>query len=578
MKLKLFLLFVIICTNSWLQSTTWHIKQDGSGDFITIQEGIDASVDADTVLVYPGRYYENINYNGQNITVASLELITGDESYIGNTIIDGNQQGTCVCFDSEENGAILRGFSITNGIGDIMYGEINRLGGGILVFTHFQSLTINVYIINSRIYENRAVLGGGIFVDESNVTFSGVSIYNNYACSGGGISVVEESNITFDPSNLCNLYNNFAGLALDISVSDAINDIYVIVDTFSVQDQFEYFAFYQHSYTSSGNITINSQNHYIERINSDFYISTTGDDCNSGLTPEEPIRSIALALQKIESDSLNPKTVFVESGIYSYELNNQILPLAGKSFVNIIGENMETTIINNDLTAYTFMMVNKVQNSLRNFTLVSEEQCLEASIYILESNNIEIENLKVENSNIYLSGSVYFYRCFNVVIDNLIVQNNVSDGGSGFWFDGGNAIIRNSVFNNNDSNGLHPFVSNFYFKSNDYLELENCVFSNSNIEPTTEEFPTISIGAQQDCEPIIKLSNCLFSNNSTIKSYIAIITSSGSREINNCTFSENTSSFATLRIHSEVDFRNNIMYNNNVDYEILTGNITATGL
>lgn len=41
MKLKIYFLcvFAILAVNSF--STIWHIKQDGTGDFITIQEGID---------------------------------------------------------------------------------------------------------------------------------------------------------------------------------------------------------------------------------------------------------------------------------------------------------------------------------------------------------------------------------------------------------------------------------------------------------------------------------------------------------------------------------------------------------
>ena len=89
MKLKLLFLLVLISANSWLSSTTWHIKQDGTGNFTTIQEGIDASSDSDTVLVYTGTYYENIDYLEKSLTVASLYLITPEDSLINQTIIDG---------------------------------------------------------------------------------------------------------------------------------------------------------------------------------------------------------------------------------------------------------------------------------------------------------------------------------------------------------------------------------------------------------------------------------------------------------------------------------------------------------
>jgi hypothetical protein len=91
MRFKLTILIVNISICSLLFSTTWHIKLDGTGNFITIQAGINASSHSDTVLVYPGTYYENINYNGKSITVASLELTTGNPQYISQTIIDGQQ-------------------------------------------------------------------------------------------------------------------------------------------------------------------------------------------------------------------------------------------------------------------------------------------------------------------------------------------------------------------------------------------------------------------------------------------------------------------------------------------------------
>ena len=101
-------------------------------DYSTIQAGIDASSDGDIVLVAEGTYVENINYNGKNIVVGSLYLTTSDTSYISSTIINGNQSGSVVTFDSGENAtAVLSGFTVINGYGGN--------GGGIQSMTNLVS-------------------------------------------------------------------------------------------------------------------------------------------------------------------------------------------------------------------------------------------------------------------------------------------------------------------------------------------------------------------------------------------------------------------------------------------------------
>ena len=75
------------------------------GDIPTIQKAINASVDGDTVLVADGTYFENINFRGKAITLASHFLIDGDATHVDRTIINGSKpkdptKGTVVNFTS----------------------------------------------------------------------------------------------------------------------------------------------------------------------------------------------------------------------------------------------------------------------------------------------------------------------------------------------------------------------------------------------------------------------------------------------------------------------------------------------
>jgi len=158
-------------------------------DYPTIQEGIDASVNGDTVLVDTGRYFENINYNGKNIVVGSLFLTTQDTSYISQTIIDGNQNGSVVTFENgEDSFSVLCGFTITNGSA--------YQAGGI-----YCSNNSNPSIFNIIVNNNVAFRGGGIScVSNSNPSINEVIISENlvtqfFACGGGGLYCYNSSPI-----------------------------------------------------------------------------------------------------------------------------------------------------------------------------------------------------------------------------------------------------------------------------------------------------------------------------------------------------------------------------------------------
>ena len=139
-------------------------------DFETIQGAIDASEDGDTVLVEPGEYVENINFDGKEIAVI------GNPDDPSEVIIDGDSSGAVVTFENGENlESVLLGFTIQNGY-------VERNGGGIRISE--SSPSIIGCIIQNNLVGTR---GGGISCEpNSNPVISNCIITTNESGSGGG--------------------------------------------------------------------------------------------------------------------------------------------------------------------------------------------------------------------------------------------------------------------------------------------------------------------------------------------------------------------------------------------------------
>ncbi|MDB9871405.1 DUF1565 domain-containing protein, partial [bacterium] len=156
----------------WFVSTSGDDSNIGSQDepFATIQHAINAAHNGHIVLVSPGTYTENINYNGRNILVIS-------EMGPSETIIDGGQNGSVVTFNSgETDAAALDGFTVTNGLTE------NGNGGGIFIDNSSPNI-FNVIVEN-----NHANSGGGIDLKgETQTVISNSIVRNNSAEWGAGI-------------------------------------------------------------------------------------------------------------------------------------------------------------------------------------------------------------------------------------------------------------------------------------------------------------------------------------------------------------------------------------------------------
>ena len=198
MKKNLSLLLSVIFLNTFNNSATIIYVPN---NYPTIQSGIGASGNGDTVLVEPGTYFENINFHGKNIVLTSRFYLSLDTGFICSTIINGSQPadpdtGSCIILNSNEDSTtIIQGFTITGGTGtkwlDTHGAGTYREGGGIL--TEFSSPTIRWnHFVNNIVNNTIGVAstgGGGIRCgDGSPHIYNNVIAYNE-ARYGGGIVI-----------------------------------------------------------------------------------------------------------------------------------------------------------------------------------------------------------------------------------------------------------------------------------------------------------------------------------------------------------------------------------------------------
>ncbi len=135
---------MLVCFAAAAYGDTIHVP----ADYSNIQDAITAANDWDEVIVSPGTYVENINFEGKAITVKS-----SDGPAV--TIIDGSNQNSVVVFNQGEGSdSVLEGFTITNGFGD--YYIYTNTGGGILCIDSSPT------IVNNKIMDNFSYWGGGI--------------------------------------------------------------------------------------------------------------------------------------------------------------------------------------------------------------------------------------------------------------------------------------------------------------------------------------------------------------------------------------------------------------------------------
>ena len=560
---------------AWLgHAAILPVGLDGSQPYSQIQVAIDASAHGDTVLVHPGTYYENIRFNGKNITLASLELTTGDLSYKYNTVLDGGNNGPVISVSDLESQFVIRGFTVTNGSG--IYDDYydTTVGGGICVGRLGGQRDCK--IINCLVTGNKADLGGGIRVSAGNMSLSGVSIVNNTGDNGGGLvfqgSSVTSYNIFFDPINRCSIYNNKAANGSDMYFY-WVNQVHVVVDTFTVANPWNFYASAVPRDTSISNpYTFDILHTVHTEVNHDLYVAPWGDDANDGLSEGSPLKTIFQAVYNIASDPLNPKTIHVAEGYYSKSLNQQFFPLPMKNWTKLKGASKERVILDVEFEGSGVNIAAYANNiSVENLSL---RNCM-SGIFTSFASDVSLMNIDITGiHSIYYGGGYTANNGTNQYFDSVSIKDVYGQSHSKAIYlsmPTGLIKLRNVTIDRIESPG---FLQTLCIGSVGTCIVDIDGLRVSNVSGFSPEWynSIFQIAPFDDYgdRMRISISNSAFVDNSQMAgNYLAYAFAlNDTLFVSNCTFTGNSGGSTALIVQGNAVFTNNIFWNPQLPTEI----------
>ncbi len=580
---NIILLAFLISLSFSLFSAIIEVSVDGTKPYTSIQMAINSSSENDIVRVWPGIYRENINFNHHNITLQSLYPITGDTLDIHNTKIIGNHRDSAIRAQ-EGVTVIIDGFTIMNNENDEDE-YVDWVGGGIFI------LSSNVQIKNNIITKCTAGQGGGgICISDYLPEPSYVYLENNqiFNCktygAGGGLSISQNNSLYFSEYNRNSIYNNYASFAKDISISGAVEDIDIYLKIGSQQlnsvDQYFIANFYPYPPPIPDiNVTVDILQGFLPSINHDLYVAPWGNDLNSGLNPNNPLKSIDYATKIIASDSTNQKTVHLAAGTYSRTQNQQKFPFSIKPDTKLIGAGMDETIFD-DENHGKVLGGNVFEKDVEagKFSLINCGNGQSGSSLGFRGNHVKIYDIKLSESKLNDASGICLGLSNYGFIKNIIVKNNSSSTSSmGMTvFNNKYTYIENVIIDSlktthTQGGGVGVSITNVENLVINNMSITNCqafdpwVFQLANF---IEDVPT------ELHDPI--LNNVLVANNHTTRgdwdlAKVIFVDNYNTIHANNWTIANNTNSNKVLGIGSDVILNNMILYNPEMPYEIEYG-------
>ena len=473
-------------------------------DYSTIQAGLDASVDGDTVLVSEGEYFENLILD-KEIVLAShaineqLDSNWVTDQYIVGTIINGGQhpigsnKGSCLIIRDNDINPFIYGFTFEDGTGTDMlvtdcevsddHQRTERSGGGILVYNAYPDIMFNKFLNNGNTSmantgdDIQVVTNGGAishfddddveFDEDRNISNQNINQTRNRPISMNIQNNYFENNGSGDGE--CFYSNGFLGsIDLSNSIFDNIDCSTNTVNEFVLKSKTRDADYIQEGIIGN---CIEQSTYYVNAEN--------GSDSNPG-TEEEPFLTIRKVLSLAKEDGTTT-FIHVGEGLYSPSTTGESFPLIIPDNVHLIGTNWENTIIDIEATqekqARGFIVQEVVNVKIANFTITggnAEDAGCQGGGAILLTNNDDavynpdgswatyapstpvLENLYLTGNHAYNGGGIGVFRLIGPTMENIIVQENSSYSfGGGIFQHAGVTTISNTKITDNTALTKH---------------------------------------------------------------------------------------------------------------------------
>ena len=463
------LLYPFFLLFSFLSATTINIPSDYS----TIQEGINASVDGDTVLISQGTYYENLILEKEIVLTSHAINDDLDSEWINNeniieTIISGvpepidPNKGSCLIIRNGDIMPTIIGFTFQDGNGTSMVENDNcsvdvlrqeRSGGAILIYEAYPAIMYNRFINNGGQADGGndplAVTNGGAIshYDTDDVEFDEDRNSSN-----------QNPNSTRIVPTTMNIQNNY----FEGNSSGDGKNFYSNGYEGSIDVSYSYFEDIDCSSNSVNEYVLKSRNGQAEYIQNEisgnciegnsFYVSVDGDNNNPG-TESDPLKTIGHALSLVRDDTTITTTIYVLEGTYSPSSNGEQFPIVLPDNVHLIGDDMENSILDaeaNSIKQSRVIIIPECENvKVADLTITggySENAgCIGGGGILITALDWDLdgpmtistpvlENLIVSGNHSHNGGGVSFFQQSGPTLTNVIVSNNTATAFGGGMF------------------------------------------------------------------------------------------------------------------------------------------------